>query len=95
MIPLNHPSRPNFRIPTVFVCNIRSITSKIDKLECVVNQNDSDIVCVTETWLSNEIPDNAIAMNGFTLFRKDSEKRGRGVAIFVKSNIRCKRFSSS
>ena len=59
----------------------------------MVNQNDSDIVCITETWLSDEIPDNAVAMHGFTLFRKDREKRGGGVAIFVKSNIQCKRLS--
>ena len=57
----------------------------------MVNQNDLDIVCITETWLSNETPDHAIALNDFTLFRKDCEGRCRGVAIFVKSNIRCKR----
>ena len=90
-MPLNHPGQPDSRIPTIFVCNICSITPKIDELECVVNQNDSDIVCITETWSSNEILASAIAMNGFTLFRKDCEKRGGCVAIFVKSNIRCKR----
>ena len=79
------------RFPTIFVCNIGSFAPKVDELDCVVNQNDSDIVCVTETWLSNEIPGNAIAMNGFTIFWKDVGKRGGGVAIFVKSNIRCKR----
>ena len=88
-----NPSQPDSRIPTIFVSNIRSIAPKIDELECVVNQNDSDIVCITETWLSDEIPDNAIAMHGFSLFRKDREKRGGGVAIFVKSNIQCKRLS--
>jgi hypothetical protein len=66
-----NPSQPDSRIPTIFVSNIRSIAPKIDELECVVNQNDSDIVCITETWLSDEIPDNAVAMHGFTLFRKD------------------------
>ena len=57
----------------------------------MVNQSDSDILCITETWSPNEILDNAIVMNGFTLFRKDREKRGGGVAIFVKSSIRCER----
>ena len=59
-----NPSQPDSRIPTIFVSNIRSIAPKIDELECVVNQNDSDIVYITETWLSDEIPDNAIAMHG-------------------------------
>ena len=49
----------------------------------MVNRNNSGIVCITETWLFNEIPDNAVAMNGFTftLIRKDLGKRGGDVAI--------------
>ena len=58
----------------------------------MVNQNDSDIVCITETWLSNEIPGDTIALKDFTLFRKDRERRDGGIEIFVKSNIQCKRF---
>ena len=46
----------------------------------MLNQNDSDIVCITETWLSNEIPNVAIALKDFTLFRKDRERRGGGIA---------------
>ena len=74
--PLNRPSQFDFRFRTIFVCNIRSVAPKIDELECMVNQNDLDNVFITETWLSNEIPSTAIAMNGFTLFRKDRGKRG-------------------
>ena len=48
-VPLNHPSQPDSRIPTIFACNIRSLAPKIDGLECVVNQYESDIVCITET----------------------------------------------
>ena len=56
-----------------------------------MNQNDSDIVCITETWLFNEKPDDAIALKDFALFWKDCETCGAGIAIFVKSNIQCKR----
>ena len=89
-VPLNYPSQPDSRIPTIFVCSVRSLAPKIDELECVVNQNDSDIVCITETWLSNDIPDDAIALKDFTLIRKGRERRGGGIARFVKSNIQVK-----
>ena len=71
--------------PTIDIKNVaiyvsfHKLLTKI--VECVVNHNDSGIVCITETWLFNEIPDNAVAMNGFTLFRKDLGKRGGDVAI--------------
>ena len=54
------------------------------------NQNDSHIVSITAMRFSNEIPDNAITMNGFTLSRKDRGNSDGGVAIFAKFNIRCK-----
>ena len=57
------------------------------------NQNDSHIVCITAMRLSNEIPHNAITMNGFTLSRKDRGNSDGGVAIFAKFNIRCKRLT--
>ena len=56
-----------------------------------MNQNDSDIVCITETWLSTEFLDNTIPKNSFALFWKYREKQGGDVSIFLKSNIRSMR----
>lgn len=78
-------------IPTILVCNIRSLAPKIDELECVTNLNNADIVCITETWLSEEIPDNYVSLADFSLFRRDRHTRGGGVAIYVNPSIQCKR----
>ena len=76
-IHLNSPRSFIPFIPTLLVCNIRSIAPKIDELECVVNQNGADVICVTETWLSNEIPDNAVSLRDFILcFVKIPNARG-------------------
>ena len=50
-----------------------------------------DIICVTETWLSDYYPDSLFT-NGlpYQVFRHDRLTRGGGCAIFVNSN-----FSSS
>ena len=46
-----------------------------------------DICAVTETWLSSEVSDVEIQIDGYSLVRKDRNGRGGGVAIYVKSNI--------
>ena len=86
--------RTKAAIPTFLVCNVRSLAPKIDELECVINQNDVDLVCVSETWLSDEIPDSAISMRDFILFRKDRTTRGGGVAAYINSAIPCKRLAA-
>ena len=42
-------------IPTILVCNIRSLFPKIDELGCVINLRSADVICVIETWLSGKI----------------------------------------
>ena len=76
-------------IPTILVCNIRSLAPKIDELGCVINLNSADVICVTETWLSEEISDSYVSLANFSLFREDRATRGGAIAMYVKS-IQCK-----
>jgi hypothetical protein len=46
--------------PDLFVSNSRSLISKIDELSTTVKSYASDIVVVTETWLSSNVPNSAI-----------------------------------
>ena len=80
-------------IPSMMICNACSITKKIDELDCVINVNNVDLVCVTETWLSDETPDSTVAVRDFILLRKDRESHAGGVAAHVRSTIPCKRLS--
>lgn len=63
----------------------------MDELECVAAQNIADIVCLTESWVSGEIPDSAVGMYDFVCLRNDRITHGGGVAAFVKNKIPCKR----
>ena len=75
--------QPKASIPSLLISNTRSLTCKVDELECVTRQNNADVICVTESWL--------IAMSDFMVFRKDrSVSRGGGLAVYVSSTIRCK-----
>ena len=45
--------------------------------------NDIDIVCVVESWLSPDISDIEICIPGFEIFRRNRNRHGGGILIFV------------
>jgi len=47
-------------------------------------EQNADICCVTETWLTSVVPNSLICPSGYVAFRRDRETPGGGVAIFVK-----------
>ena len=48
-------------MPRLLLTNVRSLIPKIDELEVVANVNEADIICITETWLTPDIPDSALS----------------------------------
>ena len=57
--------------------------------------NRADVLCMTETWLSDEISDSYVSLANFSLFRKERATRGGGIAMYMKSSIQCKIFDIS
>ncbi|CAH2012833.1 unnamed protein product, partial [Acanthoscelides obtectus] len=52
----------------------------------LVQNNNLEIVGISETWLSKDISNDHIRMNGYNCYRCDRDGRGGGVAIFVNSH---------
>ena len=75
-------------LSNVMVVNARSVYNKLNELEILVDNNNSDIVFLTETWLTDNIPDEAINCLGMNLVRLD-RKHGTGgrVALLINSKI--------
>ena len=46
-----------------------------------------DVIAMTETHLSSQIPDHDISIPNYQLFRKDRNRHGGGVCIYVKDHI--------
>jgi hypothetical protein len=89
-----HPSsikQSKWSLPTILNANVRSLFNKLDDFETVLHTNNADIACLTESMLSDEIPSEAVSMNGFTLFRKDRNRHGGGVACYVRNELPCSR----
>lgn len=77
-----------YNLPNIFYTNSRSIMSKIDELDEIIKLNNTSLICITETWLTENIPDNCITLEGFNIFRCDREERkGGGICAWIKSDI--------
>lgn len=61
---------------------------KVDYARYSFESSTVDVVCMTEAWLKNELPNNLYDFNGFELNRSDRcGRRGSGVAIYCKSGL--------
>ena len=64
----------------------------MDELEAVSQINNADFICITETWLNSSIPDSAVSLANYLIFRNDRlSSSGGGVCIYVNSKFSCKR----
>jgi len=70
--------------------NAQSLYCKIDEFRLIFEGSDVDIVCISETWFSHDLPDSFVALRGYRIFRSDRLSHGGGVAVFVKTCINCK-----
>ena len=86
----HHNKVQNHLLPTVLMANVRSLSPKVDELGMIANVNSVDIIAVTETWLASDIPDNAVDIPNFNLFRKDRndpiKRNGGGVGAYISTS---------
>ncbi|XP_028516134.1 uncharacterized protein LOC114575459, partial [Exaiptasia diaphana] len=76
-------------VPSLLLSNVMSLSPKIDEVRDVVLHADFDLVCITETWLRDHIPENIVAIHGYNLIRRDriNDLHG-GVCVYVKDTIK-------
>ena len=68
--------------------NCQSVVNKVADLLSLINTHQADIIVGTESWLTNDIHDNEIFPNEYTVYRKDRvTAKGGGVFILVRSTI--------
>ena len=81
-------------LPTVTLANVRSLTNKMDELRYLATQKreyrNSCAICLSETWLNENITDEIIDIDGFKVFRGDRSHASRksiggGVCMYVNT----------
>ncbi len=80
-------------LPSIHLANLRSLPNKTDELLLLTRTNkdfsNSAALCFTETWLTETIPDNALHLPGYQLFRSDriteltGKTRGGGLCFYI------------
>lgn len=69
---------------TILFFNSRSLLSKMDDLLIFISLYSPAIICICETWLSPDLTDAELSINGYSLFRKDHNRHGEGITcIFL------------
>ena len=63
--------------------NANSVVGKINMIQSIVHTYSPDLVAITETKIDNNIQDNELLSDDFTLWRKDRNRSGGGVLIAV------------
>lgn len=64
-----------------------SNSSKQYELNKFLNESHADVICLQETFLNHH---NSFYVNNYTVYRRDRDAHGGGVAILLKDNIRHK-----
>ena len=99
-----HPSSRTFSDSLIiYYQNARSLKNKLDQLSNNIHllTVSPHIIIITETWLSDFIPDSLIQLKGYDIFRLDRNplnsiyQRGGGVLIAVKPYFKAKSCSIS
>ena len=76
-----------YDIPVILSTKVRALTNKVDEIQEIAELNSISAICITETWLSPNVPDSCVAIPGYNLFRKDRITTGGGVCIYLDHNV--------
>ena len=72
--------------------NINSIRNKFDTLNNVVKA--FDVFLISESKLDNTFPINQFAIGDYKVFKRDQNRFGDGLILYINENIPCKPLSN-
>lgn len=74
---------------TIAGLNIRSLAPKVSQIECLLEGESIDVLCLSESWLAKKIPNNFLRIDNYKIYRWDREekKRGGGICAYVHRKL--------
>jgi len=67
--------------------NIRSLLPKLSELKTIILNTNVAVLSFSETWLDNTITDSEIEIQGYSIIRKDRDRGGGGVCMYIRNDI--------
>ncbi len=74
-------------LPSLLLSNVRSLANKLDEIEVRIVSLNPDLIVFTETWLDSDTPDESVTLRGYSIVRKDRNKFGGGIIIYVSLKL--------
>ena len=68
--------------------NVNGLIRNLEELKLLLDEKGIHILAINETKLDNNIGNEIISVEGFTLRRNDRNKHGGGVAMYIKEGIK-------
>ena len=67
--------------------NINSLLLKIDELRYIAKNFNVTVIGISESQLDNTVYDFEVAIDGYNIIRNDRNRKGGGVACYIRNNI--------
>jgi hypothetical protein len=75
--------------PSVWSTNILGLISNFDELSQSISITQPCIIMICETHLTEEVPDSAITIPGYSFFDATATGRQAGVELLSTLNLTC------
>ena len=84
----NNSSAPTDQFSlSILYFNARSILPKIDILRAEAATRKPLVICIVESWLSHDISDDELNINGYQIHRLDRNRHGGGVLVYTHISL--------
>lgn len=67
--------------------NARSFLPKMAEMRIIASKSKTSLIAISETWIDNSVTDSEISIEGYHILRKDRNRSGGGVCVYVRSNL--------
>ena len=67
--------------------NARSLISKSEEIRLLVKAWNPAVLAISESWLDSSVNDSEITIQGYLCDRKDSNRQGGGVSLFIREDL--------
>lgn len=67
--------------------NARSFLPKMAEMRIIASISKTSLIAISKTWIDNSVTDSEISIEGYHILRKDRNRSGGGVCVYVRSNL--------
>ena len=67
--------------------NVRSLLPKLPEISLFLQKTKAAIFAITETWIDSSVPNGEINIDGYSVIRKDRNRHGGGVCLYIRNGI--------